>query len=280
MTAASVSGPAAAADTPIQRRFAWLRQQGRCALMPFLVAGDPDLDQTRRSLLALQRGGADLIELGIPYSDPLADGPVIQAAAGRALVSGTTPGAVFDTLASLRGDLEIPIVLFTYSNPLLNRGMEPFCQQAAAAGAAGLVVPDLPLEEAEKLSPIAASHGLDLVLLVAPTTPPERMARIHAASRGFTYLVSVTGVTGVRSALEQRVEPLLQRLRTLPGPPVAVGFGISGQRQIAQVRRWGADGAIVGSALVKRMAEAQASGEDVAAAAEAFCLALRAGLAA
>jgi tryptophan synthase alpha chain len=142
------------------------------------------------------------------------------------------------------------------------------------------VVPDLPLEEAEKLSPIAASHGLDLVLLVAPTTPPERMARIHAASRGFTYLVSVTGVTGVRSALEQRVEPLLQRLRTLPGPPVAVGFGISGQRQIAQVRRWGADGAIVGSALVKRMAEAQASGEDVAAAAEAFCLALRAGLAA
>ena len=130
MTAASVSGPAAAAGTPIERLFARLRQQGRCALMPFLVAGDPDLEQTRRSLLALQRAGADLIELGIPYSDPLADGPVIQAAAGRALASGTTPGAVLELLASLRGELEIPVVLFTYSNPLLNRGMAPFCQQA------------------------------------------------------------------------------------------------------------------------------------------------------
>jgi tryptophan synthase alpha chain len=170
------------------------------------------------------------------------------------------------------------VVLFTYSNPLLNRGMEAFCQQAGAAGAAGLVVPDLPLEEAEKLSPIAAAHGLDLVLLVAPTTPPSRMARIHAASRGFTYLVSVTGVTGMRSSLEQRVEPLLGQLRALPGPPVAVGFGISGPEQAAQVRRWGADGAIVGSALVKRMAEAQAAGGDVADAAAAFCRELRSGL--
>jgi tryptophan synthase alpha chain len=278
MIAAPVSGPAAAADTPIQRRFAWLRQQGRCALMPFLVAGDPDLQQTRRTLLALQDAGADLIELGIPYSDPLADGPVIQAAAGRALAAGTTPGAVLDLLASLGGRLEVPVVLFTYSNPLLNRGMEAFCQQAGAAGAAGLVVPDLPLEEAEKLSPIAAAHGLDLVLLVAPTTPASRMARIHAASRGFTYLVSVTGVTGMRSSLEQRVEPLLGQLRALPGPPVAVGFGISGPEQAAQVRRWGADGAIVGSALVKRMAEAQAAGGDVADAAAAFCRELRSGL--
>lgn len=246
--------------------------------MPFLVAGDPDLEQTRRTLLALQEAGADLIELGVPYSDPLADGPVIQAAAGRALTAGTTPGAVLELLASLGGSLEIPVVLFTYSNPLLNRGMERFCEQAGAAGAAGLVVPDLPLEEAEQLSPIAANHGLDLVLLVAPTTPPDRMARIHAASRGFTYLVSVTGVTGMRSSIEQRVEPLLQRLRALPGPPVAVGFGISGPDQAAQVRRWGADGAIVGSALVKRMAEAQAAGRDVAAAAGAFCRELRAGL--
>jgi tryptophan synthase alpha chain len=178
----------------------------------------------------------------------------------------------------LGDSLEIPVVLFTYSNPLLNLGMERFCQQAAAAGAAGLVVPDLPLEEAEKLSPIAAAYGLDLVLLVAPTTPPERMARIHAASSGFTYLVSVTGVTGMRSSLEQRVEPLLQRLRALPGPPVAVGFGISGVDQAAQVRRWGADGAIVGSALVKRMAEAQANGQDLAAVAGAFCRELRNGL--
>ena len=157
-------------STAISSRFAGLKQQGRCALMPFLTAGDPDLATTRAALLALQANGADLVELGIPYSDPLADGPVIQAAASRALDVGTTPAAVLEMLAGLKGELTMPVVLFTYSNPLLNVGMEKFCADAAAAGAAGLVVPDLPLEEAEKLSPIAAAHGLDLVLLVAPTT--------------------------------------------------------------------------------------------------------------
>jgi tryptophan synthase alpha chain len=264
--------------TPIQRRFAALRQRGRCALMPFLMAGDPDLATTADTLLALQNAGADLVELGIPYSDPLADGPVIQAAAGRALAAGVTPGAVLELLAGLGSRLTMPVVLFTYSNPLLNRGMEAFCRTAAAAGAAGLVVPDLPLEEAEKLSPIAAAQGLDLVLLVAPTTPPERMARIHAASHGFTYLVSVTGVTGVRSALESRVGSLVARLRELGPTPVAVGFGISGAEQARQVRDWGADGAIVGSALVQRMAECRLRGGDVAAEAGRFCAELRAGL--
>jgi len=267
-----------AEPTPIQLRFRELHSQGRCALMPFLMAGDPDAGTTAATLLALQAAGADLIELGIPYSDPLADGPVIQAAAGRALAQGTTPGSVLTMLAGLRDQLTIPVVLFTYSNPLLNRGMEAFCRAAAAAGAAGLVVPDLPLEEAEKLSPIAAAQGLDLVLLVAPTTPPQRMARIHAASRGFTYLVSVTGVTGVRSSLESRVGSLVQRLKADGPTPVAVGFGIAGSDQARQVRAWGADGAIVGSALVKRMAQAQAAGEDGAAAAGRFCAELRAGL--
>lgn len=246
--------------------------------MPFLMAGDPDLTTTRAALLALQHSGADLIELGIPYSDPLADGPVIQAAAGRALAAGTTPGGVLTMLADLRGTLTTPVVLFTYSNPLLNRGMDTFCREAAAAGAAGLVVPDLPLEEAEKLSAIAASHGLDLVLLVAPTTPPERMGRIHGASRGFTYLVSVTGVTGVRSRLEARVESLVRQLKELGPTPVAVGFGIADVEQAREVRRWGADGAIVGSALVKTMAAAVTAGEDGAAAAGAFCRELRQGL--
>jgi tryptophan synthase alpha chain len=267
-----------AAPTSIQRRFASLSLHGRCALMPFLMAGDPSLEVTAATLLALERAGADLIELGIPYSDPLADGPVIQAAAGRALAAGTTPGRVLEMLAGLQGTLTIPLVLFTYSNPLLNRGMETFCRDAATAGAAGLVVPDLPLEEAEKLSPIAAAHGLDLVLLVAPTTPAERMARIHAASRGFTYLVSVTGVTGVRTSLESRVGPLVRQLKAEGGTPVAVGFGISGPDQARQVRDWGADGAIVGSALVKAMAAAQASGDDVAAAAAAFCGPMRQAL--
>jgi len=267
-----------AAATPIQQRFAQLHSRGSCALMPFLMAGDPDLASTRAALLALQAHGADLIELGIPYSDPLADGPVIQAAASRALASATTPAKVLAMLRSLQGELTVPVVLFTYSNPLLNRGMESFCAEAAAAGAAGLVVPDLPLEEAEKLSTIAAAQGLDLVLLVAPTTPAERMARIHQASRGFTYLVSVTGVTGVRSALEARVEPLVQQLKGLGDTPVAVGFGISGPEQARQVRQWGADGAIVGSALVKAMAAAHAAGQPVGEAAGRFCAELRAGL--
>ena len=253
--------------------FERLRAEGRCALMPFLTAGDPNLATTRAALLALQKAGADLVELGIPYSDPLADGPVIQAAAGRALAACTTLAGVLELLSSLKGELELPVVLFTYSNPLLNCGMESFCQQAAAAGAAGLLVPDLPLEEAERLSPIAAEAGLDLVLLVAPTTPPQRMARIVAASRGFTYLVSVTGVTGERSQMETRVAGLVQQIKALGSTPVAVGFGISGVEQAVQVRDWGADGAIVGSALVKRMALA-----EPVAAAQQFCSELRTAL--
>ncbi|MFZ9287071.1 MAG: tryptophan synthase subunit alpha [Vulcanococcus sp.] len=265
-------------STPIQQRFNKLRSEGRCALMPFLMAGDPDLGATRSALLALEAAGADMIELGIPYSDPLADGPVIQAAASRALGSATTPGRVLEMLQNLRGELSIPVILFTYSNPLLNRGMEAFCRDAAAAGAAGLVVPDLPLEEAEKLSAIAAAAGLDLVLLVAPTTPADRMGRIANASRGFTYLVSVTGVTGVRTTIESRVAGLVQQLKAMGPTPVAVGFGISGPEQARQVRDWGADGAIVGSALVKVMAEAHAQQRDIAAAAGAFCQQLRTAL--
>ncbi|MFZ0408142.1 MAG: tryptophan synthase subunit alpha [Cyanobium sp.] len=277
MSAADPSTTATDA-TAIERRFAALKQAGRCALMPFLMAGDADLSITRATLLALQEAGADLIELGIPYSDPLADGPVIQAAASRALAAGTTPGSVLSMLGSLAGELSIPVVLFTYSNPLLNRGMEAFCRDAAAAGAAGLVVPDLPLEEAEKLSLIAAAAGLDLILLVAPTTPVARMARIHATSRGFTYLVSVTGVTGVRTNLESRVEPLVRQLKQQGSTPVAVGFGISGPQQARQVRDWGADGAIVGSALVQVMAQAHQAGASVAAAAASFCAELRSAL--
>jgi tryptophan synthase alpha chain len=264
--------------TPLARCFEGLRAQGRCALMPFLTAGDPNLAVTRSALLALQGAGADLVELGIPYSDPLADGPVIQAAASRALAAGTTPAGVLELLDGLRGKLHIPVVLFTYSNPLLNRGMERFCVAAAAAGAAGLVVPDLPLEEAERLSAIAAAVGLDLVLLVAPTTPPGRMARIAAASRGFTYLVSVTGVTGERSCLEQRVAGLVRQLQALGPTPVAVGFGIADAEQVRQVKAWGAAGAIVGSALVKRMAIAHQGGQDAAAVAADFCRELRAAL--
>ena len=154
----------------INDRFDQLKKRGRLALMPFLMAGDPDMITTKRILLALQSSGADIVELGMPYSDPLADGPVIQAAASRALSAGTTPLSVFKMLSSLRGQLNIPIILFTYSNPLLNLGIEIFCREAHSAGASGIVVPDLPLEEAERISPIAATHGLDLVLLVEHVT--------------------------------------------------------------------------------------------------------------
>ena len=261
-------------SSSIAQRFEQLKQDGRLALMPFLMAGDPDLSVTADVLLSLQRAGADMVELGMPYSDPLADGPVIQAAASRALAAGTTPKGVLDMLRSLKGQLQIPVILFTYSNPLLNVGMEAFCQSAAEAGAAGLVVPDLPLEEAERLSTIAERHGLDLVLLVAPTTPQDRMGRIATCSRGFTYLVSVTGVTGERAQMESRVEGLVQQLKQTSLVPVAVGFGISGAEQVRQVRGWGADGAIVGSALVKRMAAA--SPGDIAQEAGRFCAELRA----
>ncbi len=242
--------------------------------MPFIMAGDPDLETTEKILLELQSSGADMIELGIPYSDPLADGPIIQLAASRALSSGASPDKVFKMLSGLRAELSIPIILFTYSNPLINRGLENFCLEASKSGVSGLVVPDLPLEEAEKLSQIAESKNIDLVLLVAPTTPKDRMKKIAETSNGFTYLVSVTGVTGERSSLEDNVESLVKQLKNSSSSPIAVGFGISDAKHIQQVRKWGADGAIVGSALVKRIANAS-NGKKVEEAGY-FCKELRA----
>ncbi len=240
----------------ISRTFEKLKNERRIALMPFVMAGDPDLKTTAEILLRLQEEGADIIELGIPYSDPLADGPIIQLAASRALSSGTSLNAVLEMLSKIRAQLFIPVVLFTYSNPLLSRGMERFCDEAYQAGVAGLVVPDLPLEEADKLSKITLARGLDLIMLVAPTTSIERMKRIVEKSQGFTYLVSVTGVTGERSGLENRVESLIKQLKGFGSKPVAVGFGISDAKHVSEVRNWGADGAIVGSALVKRISNA------------------------
>jgi len=273
LAAITLSDSAMQPSSRLAEVFAQTAREQRLALMPFIVAGDPNLESTAEILLSLQSNGADVVELGIPYSDPLADGPVIQAAAYRALEQNTTPSNVLTMLGGLRDRLTMPVVLFTYSNPLLNRGAEQFFAEAAAAGVAGLVVPDLPLEEAERLSPLAAQHDLDLVLLVAPTTPEDRRRRIATSSRGFTYLVSVTGVTGERASLQDRVQDLVLSLKGLEAGPVAVGFGISGPDQVRQVRQWGADGAIIGSALVKRIAAAQPG----CAAAEAgeFCRELR-----
>ncbi|KGG15021.1 MULTISPECIES: tryptophan synthase subunit alpha [unclassified Prochlorococcus] len=260
-------------NSAIAECFIQSKKQGRIALMPFIMAGDPDLNTSAQILLKLQEKGADIIELGIPYSDPLADGPIIQLAASRALSSGTSPKAVLEMLSNLKGRLNIPIILFTYSNPLLNYGMESFCELASNAGASGLVVPDLPLEEAKKLSLIAVKKGLDLVLLVAPTTPSDRMKKISESSSGFTYLVSVTGVTGERTVIEDRVKLLVNKLKKIHSNPVAVGFGISEPKHVSQVREWGADGAIIGSALVKRISKA--SKENAVEEAGKFCSELR-----
>lgn len=235
--------------------FAALRDRGQCALIPFLTAGDPDLETTATALQILDQNGADLIELGVPYSDPLADGPVIQAAATRALQKGVRLDAVLDLVREVSPKLRAPIILFTYYNPILNRGIEPFLQQLAAAGVKGLVIPDLPLEEAETILKPAAEIGIEVILLVAPTSPPERIAAIAKQSQGFIYLVSVTGVTGIRSQLEERVQDLLVELRTVTDKPIGVGFGISQVEHARQVVDWGADAVIVGSAFVKRLAE-------------------------
>ncbi len=243
----------------INNKFNELRKKGKFALMPFLMAGDPSLDITSQILLELQEKGADFIELGIPYSDPLADGPIIQLSASRALKSGSTLLKVLDLLKILKGKLKIPIILFTYFNPLLSFGFKRFCEIASEVGASGMIIPDLPLEETKQFSQIANEFELDLILLVAPTTPIERMKLISDRTRGFSYLVSVTGVTGERINLENRVENLIRELKRISSKPVAVGFGISSPEHILKVRQWGADGVIIGSAFVKRISDTKYS---------------------
>ncbi len=257
----------------VDEMFCELKNNNKLALMPFIMAGDPNIEKTSEILLKLQENGADLIELGIPYSDPLADGPVIQLAASRALKSGTSLRKVITLLESLKGKLNIPIILFSYLNPLLCFGFEKFCEMASNAGVSGLIVPDLPLEEAYKFSEIVSNHSMDLILLVAPTTPFERMKQISNHTKGFTYLVSVTGVTGERNKMENRVENLIAKLKDLNSNPIAVGFGISTPDHVNKVREWGADGVIIGSAFVKRISSS--SEKNVADHVGEFCKEMR-----
>ena len=197
-----------------------------------------------------------MIELGVPYSDPLADGPVIQAAATRALENGATLDKVI-AMAKKAIDngkgVKAPIVMFTYFNPIYQRGVETFVRQIADAGAKGLLIPDVPLEETYETSKICAKYGIDLVLLSTPTTPTERARQIAQNTKGFVYLVSVTGVTGMQTNVASRVEELVADLRTVTDEPVAVGFGVSSAEHAKQIVKWGADGVIVGSALVRAL---------------------------
>ncbi|MBO8233482.1 tryptophan synthase subunit alpha [Prochlorococcus marinus XMU1419] len=257
----------------VDEKFYNLKSNNKLALMPFIMAGDPNVEITSEILLKLQDNGADLIELGIPYSDPLADGPTIQLSASRALKAGTTPRKVITLLDSLKGKLNIPIVLFSYLNPLLCFGFEEFCEMASNAGVSGLIIPDLPLEEAYKFSNVVRTYSMDLILLVAPTTPFERMEKISNYSKGFTYLVSVTGVTGERNKMENRVENLINKLKQINNNPIAVGFGISTPEHINKVREWGADGVIIGSAFVKRISSS--SEKDVVDQVGKFCKDMR-----
>jgi len=239
--------------TSISENFQSLRSRNQCALIPFITAGDPDLETTAEALRLLDRNGADFIELGVPYSDPLADGPVIQAAATRALQKGTTLEQVLEMVGAVSPSLKAPLILFTYYNPILNLGIQQFLAKIASVGVRGLVVPDLPLEEATDLISAGANFGIEVILLVAPTSSRDRIEAIARQSQGFIYLVSVTGVTGMRAQIQDRVKDLLIDLRSVTDKPIGVGFGISGVEQARQMMNWGADAAIVGSAFVKQL---------------------------
>ena len=239
----------------VSARFEELRARGQAALIPFITAGDPNLETTAKALRVLDQNGADMIELGVPYSDPLADGPVIQAAATRALQNGTTLEKVLDVVRTVAPELRSPIILFTYYNPILNIGVEEFLRKIYDAGVRGLVVPDLPLEESHVLLDPAEKAGIEVILLIAPTSPPERCAAIAAKSQGFIYVVSATGVTGVRTEVAKGVKTMIEQLRVITDKPIAVGFGISQPEHAKQVVDWSADGAIVGSAMVRKLAE-------------------------
>lgn len=238
----------------IAETFAALRRRGEKGLIPFLTAGDPDLRTSERICLAAARAGADVIEIGLPFSDPLADGPIIQAGNQRALKGGITTAGALELVARLRERIPQPIVLLTYYNPVFRYGVERFLAAAAAAGVDGLIVPDLPFEESGDLRASAVARGIDPICLLAPTSTDARIAEQVAAARGFVYCVSLTGVTGVRERLSDRAADLVRRVRERTDLPLAVGFGISTPEQAAAACRY-ADAAIVGSALVRIVGE-------------------------
>jgi tryptophan synthase alpha chain len=238
----------------ISARFAKQRAEGKPAFVAFLTAGDPSLDRTVEAALELDRAGADVLELGVPFSDPLADGPVIQRASERALARGVTLSGVLDAVRRIRERSELPLLLFTYYNPLLQYGVLRLAREAKAAGVDGVLVTDLPPEEAEEWIAAARAADLDTVFLASPTSPPERLKRVAEASRGFVYAVSRTGVTGERQALSADAGPLVERLRRLTGVPVALGFGLSTPEQVREAAAI-ADGVVVGSALVRFLEE-------------------------
>ena len=233
----------------LEQTFARLRAAHTPGLVTYITAGDPDLDRTAGILRALDRGGADVLEVGVPFSDPLADGPVIQRATERALAAGTTLSGVLNLLRSIRADLAAPVVIFSYANPILRLGAERFADRAREAGVDGVLVLDLPIEEADEFRGMLANRGIDTILLLSPTTTDDRLRRAAALGSGFLYAISRLGVTGARDALAAGAQEMVQRIRRVSTLPVALGFGISKPDHVREVGQW-ADAAVVGSALV------------------------------
>jgi tryptophan synthase alpha chain len=243
-------------STRISLRFAELRASGELGIIAYITAGDPSLDATYKFVLALAEAGADVIELGIPFSDPLADGPTIQRASERALKAGTTLPGVLELVRRLRQSSQVPLILFGYYNPIFQMGVEKFAAAASSAGADGVLVTDLTPEESVDYRCVLAAHHLDTVFLGAPTSTDERLSAIAAVTTGFLYLISRTGVTGAKDALPDELPALLRRARAITNLPIAVGFGISLPGHVAVLGGL-ADAAVIGSALVSEIENAK-----------------------
>jgi tryptophan synthase alpha chain len=242
----------------LRERFTRLRDERKAGLVTYVTAGDPDLDRTAGILRALDRAGADVLEVGVPFSDPLADGPVIQRATERALAAGTTLSGVLDLLDAMRDDLNAPIVIFSYANPILRLGAERFADRARGAGVDGVLILDLPIEEADESRAMLARRGIDTILLLSPTTTDDRLRRAAELGSGFLYAISRLGVTGARDTLAAGAQEMVRRIRSVSDLPVALGFGISKPDHVREVGQW-ADAAVVGSALVDVIAREGAS---------------------
>jgi tryptophan synthase alpha chain len=240
----------------IERTFENLKKEGRAALIPFITAGDPSLETTKSLVLEMEKRGADIIELGIPFSDPLADGPTIQASSERSLKRGTSLEKVLLAVKELRKKTEIPLVLMTYYNPVYQFGLDRFIKEMLKNGVDGAIIPDLSPEEGENLRKKTAKEDLALVFLLAPTSSLRRMRLIAEKTKGFLYYVSLTGITGARNELSSTIRSSLVKIRRYTDKPVAVGFGISKPEQVREVASW-AQGVIVGSALVNIIARNQ-----------------------
>jgi tryptophan synthase alpha chain len=249
--------------TRIQKLFERTHKENRSALIAYVTAGDPSPERTPEIVAALERGGVDLIELGVPFSDPIADGPVIQRAAARALKAGTTVLKVLDIARQIRKTSETPILLFTYLNPVLRHGLDKLARDAKAAGIDGCLLTDVSVEEAEPYVAAMRAAGLDTVFLAAPTSTERRLNLVAQYSTGFVYLVSRTGVTGEQAALSQDLAPLIEKMRAATRLPLAAGFGISTPEQAGAVAKM-ADGVVVGSAIVRQIEKDPAGLESLA----------------